>query len=82
MPKFMLNFQDSILDLKQFVTAKKKQYYDSVDDKMVFSIVVNDGLNEVFNTRYEWKFESYEQLEYHWGVFLKKLEQIDWIVIL
>lgn len=82
MPKFFIDFEDNILDLKQFVTAKKKIYYDTDSDKMVFAIIINDGLNEVFNTRYEWKYETENQLEFKWKAFKDKIANIDWIVVL
>ena len=82
MPVFWIKFQDIAMNLKQIQTIKKKIAYDVEKEAMSYDIIFNDGLNEIFNTRYEFKFDSEEQMNYHYQVLMEKLEQIDWIVFL
>lgn len=82
MPAFWIKFQDIVMNLKQIQTIKKKIHYDVEKGAMSYDIVINDGLNEIFNTRYEFKFDSEEQLNYHHNELIEKLEAIDWIVFL
>ena len=82
MPVFWIEFQDVALNLKQIQTIKKKVGYNVERQAMSYDIVINDGLNEIFNTRYEFNFDSQEQLDFHYKVLIDKIKTIDWIVFL
>ena len=82
MPVFWIEFQDVAMNLKQIQTIKKKVGYNVERQVMSYDIVINDGLNEIFNTRYEFNFDSQERLDFHYNVLIDKIKTIDWIVFL
>lgn len=82
MPVFWIEFQDVAMNLKQIQTIKKKVGYNVERQVISYDIVINDGLNEIFNTRYEFNFDSQEQLDFHYNVLIDKIKTIDWIVFL
>ena len=74
MPVFWIEFQDVAMNLKQIQTIKKKVGYNVERQVMSYDIVINDGLNEIFNTRYEFNFDSQEQLDFHYNVLIDKIK--------
>lgn len=82
MPLFFIDFQDTIINLKQIQSVKKHIHYDVEKQAMSYDIVFNDGLNEMFNKKYEFHFETEKQMEYHYAILKEKLEKVDYFVFL
>jgi hypothetical protein len=82
MASFWIEYQDIAMNLKQIQTLKKKIHYDMELGEMSYDVVINDGLNEMFSVKYEFKFNTEEQMKFHYDSLLNKIKSVDWIVFL
>lgn len=82
MSSHWIEFEDIIMNIKEVKTITKKVRYDAEKDGMSYDLIFNDGLNEMMTNRYEFKYNSQEQLDFHWENLKNKMDMIEWVIFL